>query len=70
MKLDIEKFREAVRGKGQGNVAKFLGIRKATMSYKMQKPEKLRIHEFLSICDFLDEEPDRYYMKGQYIKTD
>ena len=70
MKLDSEKLREAIRGKGQGKVAKYLGCTEATMSYKMQKPYMLRTHEFLSICDFLKEDPDRYFIEGQYIKVE
>ena len=70
MKLNSEKFRRAVRGAGQGKVAKFLGCTQATMSLKMQKPYMLRVHEFYAICDFLNEDPDRYEIEGNYIKGD
>ena len=67
MKVDSEKLREAVRGKGQGKVAERLGVTKATMSHKMKRPEMLRVHELCSICTFLKEDLGRFFIENEDV---
>ena len=63
MTFNSEKLKKDVLGAGQAKVGKHLGCTAATMSLKMQKPDMLRLREFLIICDYLNELPQRYIEK-------
>ena len=60
MKLNSEKLKQAVRGVGQNKVAAHLGYSAQNMSEKMKRPERLRIDDFLLICQFLKEKSAQF----------
>ena len=62
MQLNEERFRRDCRGAGQVRIAQHLGISENSMSKKLKDPaRKLRLSEFLNICIFLKESPERFY---------
>lgn len=63
MKFDKQRFRRACRGVKQKDLAPVLGINQSNVSKLMRNLERIQLTDFLKICEYLEEEPTRFFIK-------
>ena len=63
MRLDTERFRRACRGVRQKDLAPVIGINPSNMTNYLKNLNRIRLEHFLNICEYLDEDPNRFIVK-------
>lgn len=60
MQLDQTRFRRACRGVKQKELAPILNMHPNNVSTFLKNLKRIRLADFLNICEFLDEDPNRF----------
>lgn len=63
VRFDHEQFRRACRAVRQAELAPVIGIRVSNMSTKLKNVENIKIVDFLKICEYLNENPSRFFVE-------
>ena len=65
LNFDTQRFRRACRGVKLTELAPVIGIKHPNnLSTKLKKTEKISVEDFLKICEYLDEDPNRFIISG------
>ena len=65
MKFNQPKFAKMCRTVNQSDIAQRLDITPQAVSRRLRNLDKIRLNEFLAICELIDEQPETFYEKGE-----
>ena len=60
-----DRFRKQCRTVARSNIAAKLGISTQAVAQRLQNLENIRLREFLTICELIDEPPETFYSTGE-----
>ena len=59
------KFEKYARITSPTEIGKRLGITRQAVAQRLQNLENIRLREFLTICELIDEKPETFYSTGE-----
>ena len=65
MTFNQAKFAKMCRTVNQSDIAQRLDITPQAVSRRLRNLDKIRLNEFLAICELIDEQPETFYEKGE-----
>ena len=61
-KFNTDRFLKMCRTVTQAEIGLALGIGQKAVSQKLKKPKNIKIHEFLAICELIEEQPESFFV--------